>query len=50
MISDNSGTERLISLNECKKVYIQRDYAKGLTTKFATDFPLEFEGKVSREQ
>uniref|UniRef100_A0A914CB62 Ras modification protein ERF4 n=1 Tax=Acrobeloides nanus TaxID=290746 RepID=A0A914CB62_9BILA len=46
MVSDNAGTERLISLNECKKVFIQRDYSKGLTVKFCADFPLEFEGKI----
>lgn len=37
----------IISLNTCRKIFIERDYSKGLTVKFVTTFPLALEGIVT---
>lgn len=37
---------RKVELNECRKLYVQRDYSHGLTVAFSTDFPEGLENKV----
>ena len=43
---DSHGKRRIL-LNECKKVYIQRDYSQALIIRFSTEFPEELENYVS---
>lgn len=38
--------KRKIALNECKKIYIQRDYNQALAVRFTTEFPEELENYV----
>jgi hypothetical protein len=42
---DSQG-KRKILLNECKKIYIQRDYSRALIIRFSTEFPEELENYV----
>lgn len=45
---DNSASEMVkIPLNQCRKVYVQRDYSHGLNIRFQTTFPTELHGKVN---
>lgn len=36
-----------ISLNSCRKIFIERDYSNGIVVKFVKDFPQILEGIVN---
>jgi hypothetical protein len=38
--------KRKVALNECRKIYIQRDYNQALGVRFSTDFPEELDNYV----
>lgn len=38
--------DRQISLNSCRKVYIERDYSTGTKVAFRTEFPTQLDGLV----
>jgi hypothetical protein len=38
-----------VSLDSCRKIFVDRDYSDGLTVKFINDFPSALEGIVSRD-
>uniref|UniRef100_A0A914ZHJ9 Ras modification protein ERF4 n=1 Tax=Parascaris univalens TaxID=6257 RepID=A0A914ZHJ9_PARUN len=46
----NSRSEVNVPLNTCNKIFIQRDYSKGLGVQFDTSFPAALEGKISEEE
>lgn len=39
-----------ISTQNCKKIFVQRDYSEGCNVKFMTRFPAELQDKIEREQ
>ena len=39
-----------ISQQNCRKVFVQRDYSEGSGVKFLTRFPAELQDKIEREQ
>ena len=39
-----------ISTNNCRKIFIQRDYSEGSGVRFQTRFPVELQDKIEREQ
>jgi len=39
-----------ISTQNCKKIFIQRDYSEGCNVKFMTKFPTELQDKIERDQ
>ena len=43
---DSHGKRRIL-LNECKKIYVQRDYSLALVIRFSTEFPEELENYVN---
>ncbi|KAF7639654.1 Erf4 domain-containing protein [Meloidogyne graminicola] len=45
---DSHGKRRIL-LNECKKIYIQRDYSRALVIRFSTEFPEELENYVDNK-
>ena len=40
----------LQSFQNCRKIFIQRDYSEGTNVKFQTRFPAELQDKIEREQ
>uniref|UniRef100_A0A0M3HY77 Ras modification protein ERF4 n=2 Tax=Ascaris TaxID=6251 RepID=A0A0M3HY77_ASCLU len=46
----NSRSEVNVPLNTCNKIFVQRDYSKGLGVQFDTSFPAALEGKISEEE
>uniref|UniRef100_A0AC34QVH1 Golgin subfamily A member 7/ERF4 domain-containing protein n=1 Tax=Panagrolaimus sp. JU765 TaxID=591449 RepID=A0AC34QVH1_9BILA len=40
--------DQQISLNSCRKVYIERDYSKGTGVAFNTDFPVQLGGMIDK--
>ncbi|CAI5447736.1 unnamed protein product [Caenorhabditis angaria] len=42
-------TQQILFLNQCRKVFIQRDYSQGLDVRFETDFPSRLTEMISRE-
>lgn len=44
----NYSGKRKIALNECRKIYIQRDYSQALIVRFSTEFPEELDNYVRR--
>ena len=48
-ISISQGNLR-ISQDNCKKVYIPRDYSLGQGIKFSRKLPVELEGKIDKEK
>lgn len=42
----NSRAEVSVPLSTCSKVFVQRDYSRGLGVQFETTFPAPLEGKV----
>ena len=39
-----------ISTNNCRKIFVQRDYSEGSGVRFQTRFPVELQDKIEREQ
>ena len=39
-----------ISTNNCRKIFIQRDYSEGSGVRFQTRIPVELQDKIEREQ
>ncbi len=39
-----------ISHQNCKKIFVQRDYSEGNNVKFIARFPAELEGRIERDQ
>jgi hypothetical protein len=35
-----------IPLSQCRKVFVQRDYTRGLAVRFVSEFPTELQGRV----
>ncbi|VDM98296.1 unnamed protein product [Thelazia callipaeda] len=46
---NSGGDEVRVPLNTCNKIFVQRDYSKGLSVQFETNFPAALEGKVSEQ-
>ncbi|VDN18630.1 unnamed protein product [Gongylonema pulchrum] len=46
----SSLMEVSVPLNTCSKVFVQRDYSRGLGVQFETAFPSALDGKVSKQQ
>ena len=40
----------IYNLQNCRKIFIQRDYSEGTNVKFQTRFPAELQDKIEREQ
>ncbi|KAI1727357.1 golgin subfamily A member 7/ERF4 family domain-containing protein [Ditylenchus destructor] len=38
-----------VSLDSCRKIFVERDYSQGLAVRFIKDFPSSLEGIVSRD-
>jgi len=36
-----------IPLAQCRKVFVQRDYTRGLAVRFVSEFPIELQGRIS---
>ncbi len=47
IMGSSEALVKKVALNECKKVFIQRDYGQGLAVAFCTGYPDELSGKVS---
>ncbi|MFH4981176.1 hypothetical protein AB6A40_007885 [Gnathostoma spinigerum] len=45
-----SPNEVKIPLNSCSKIFVQRDYSKGLGVRFETKLPQAMQGKIKEEQ
>ena len=43
-------TTTTISHQNCRKVFVQRDYSEGSGVKFLARFPVELQDKIEREQ
>ena len=43
-------THFLLYFQNCRKIFIQRDYSEGTNVKFQTRFPAELQDKIEREQ
>ncbi|XP_040574460.1 golgin subfamily A member 7 [Lepeophtheirus salmonis] len=39
-----------VSISNCRKIYVQRDYGEGSGVKFQTRFPSDLEGKIIRDE
>jgi len=48
--ASGSTTHQTISTQNCRKIFIQRDYSEGTNVKFQTRFPAELQDKIEREQ
>uniref|UniRef100_A0A915PGP6 Ras modification protein ERF4 n=1 Tax=Setaria digitata TaxID=48799 RepID=A0A915PGP6_9BILA len=46
---NSRGDEVCVPLNTCNKIFVQRDYSKGLGVQFETAFPSALEGKISEQ-
>ncbi|CAB3406146.1 unnamed protein product [Caenorhabditis bovis] len=47
--SDGNPETQILFLNQCRRVFIQRDYSKGLDVRFETEFPPRFTGMIPRD-
>lgn len=48
-MKQNGTEQKLLPLNQCKKIFIQRDYSQGLTVKFYTKLPPELRGRLDEQ-
>lgn len=46
MAASGSGGDMRIPLGQCRKIFVQRDYSRGLAVRFMSDFPEEIQDKV----
>ncbi|VIO85771.1 GOLGA7 protein, putative [Brugia malayi] len=46
---NSRADEVRVLLNTCNKIFVQRDYSKGLGVQFETTFPVALEGKISEQ-
>ncbi|XP_059098320.1 golgin subfamily A member 7-like [Tigriopus californicus] len=45
-----SANPTVINFNNCKKIFVQRDYSEGCGVRFLTRFPSELEGRIDQQQ
>jgi len=48
--ANTATSHQTISTQNCRKIFIQRDYSEGTNVKFQTRFPAELQDKIEREQ
>ncbi|CAD6197161.1 unnamed protein product [Caenorhabditis auriculariae] len=44
-----TSERQVIFLNSCRKIFIQRDYSRGLNVSFETEYPTKLTGMISRD-
>jgi len=45
-MSAEALVKKKVALSDCKKLFVQRDYSRGLGVCFYVDYPEELSGKV----